>query len=445
MDVTDNWTTQLRKGVLELCVLNVVGQASVYGYDIVKRLRSIDALVIREGTVYPILSRLKRDGLVSTSLQESPEGPARKYYELTPRGELVRGEMNAYWEVLKRGMDTLKQGFHHDDDGATDLHPGRAEQPRTVPRPRQERASTAPVGRCRRRGARDPGTHRGGAGGRVRAGHGRALAERARPARQPLPGWRRLLLQLSSGREDWRLAYLTLGLFLGCPLLGPAAPLAFFASILVARAGLALLDERGEPVGARRWFLYPPLVFIYVDLAIVALILPPLPLLVLAIDAPPELLAVRDFFFGGLPDPFWLSTASDRGGRGNVVAGAGLALAGFRRAVRWSFWPFADWFEPRHGLRIALVGLVIAAVSGLGSRWCSSRPWQERHGLTTVPGGERRLRPPQFAAPAARTTVHRTARDRVRRIADRPDAFRSFSYPNYAALRARRDLERPSS
>ena len=109
MDVTDNWTTQLRKGVLELCVLNVVGQAPIYGYDIVKRLRGIDALVIREGTVYPILSRLKRDGLVNTSLQESPEGPARKYYELTPRGELVRGEMNAYWEVLKRGMDALKK------------------------------------------------------------------------------------------------------------------------------------------------------------------------------------------------------------------------------------------------------------------------------------------------------------------------------------------------
>ena len=129
---------------------------------------------------------------------------------------------------------------------------------------------------------------------------------------------------------------------------------------------MALLDERGEPVGARRWFLYPPLVFIYVDLAIVALILPPLPLLVLAIDAPPELLAVRDFFFGGLPDPFWLSTAL------LIAAAAGTwwlglgALSGFRRAERWSFWPFADWFEPRHGLRIALVGLVIAAVSGLG-------------------------------------------------------------------------------
>ena len=108
--VTENWTTQLRKGVLELCILNVVSQARVYGYDIVRQLRGIDALVIREGTVYPILSRLKRDGLVTTSLQESPEGPARKYYELTARGRQVCDEMNAYWDVLKRGIDALKTG-----------------------------------------------------------------------------------------------------------------------------------------------------------------------------------------------------------------------------------------------------------------------------------------------------------------------------------------------
>ena len=182
-----------------------------------------------------------------------------------------------------------------------------------------------------------------------------------------LPAWRKMLLQISSGREDWRLAYLTLGLFVGCPLLGPAAPLAFFTSILVARAGLALLDERGEPVGARKWFIYPPLVFIYVDLAIVALLLPPLILLGLAVDAPPELLALRDFLFGWLPDPFRLSaTLLIAAAAGTWWLGLGLGLAGFRRAVRWVFWPFADWFERRHGLRIALVGLVIAAVSGLG-------------------------------------------------------------------------------
>jgi PadR family transcriptional regulator, regulatory protein PadR len=80
VEVADNWTTQLRKGVLELGILNVIGRSRVYGYDIVRQLRDVDALVVREGTIYPILSRLKRDGLVRTSLEESPAGPARQSY-----------------------------------------------------------------------------------------------------------------------------------------------------------------------------------------------------------------------------------------------------------------------------------------------------------------------------------------------------------------------------
>jgi PadR family transcriptional regulator PadR len=109
VDVTDNWTTQLRKGLLELCILNVVGRQRVYGYDVVKQLRNVDALVVGEGTIYPILSRLKRDGLVKTSLEESPAGPARKYYELTKRGEQLLAEMNAYWDVLTNGIDSLRK------------------------------------------------------------------------------------------------------------------------------------------------------------------------------------------------------------------------------------------------------------------------------------------------------------------------------------------------
>jgi PadR family transcriptional regulator, regulatory protein PadR len=110
MEVADNWTTQLRKGVLELCMLNVIGRGRVYGYDIVRQLRDIDALVVREGTIYPILSRLKRDGLVRTSLEESPAGPARKYYELTRRGQQLLDEMNVYWDTLSRGMSQLRNG-----------------------------------------------------------------------------------------------------------------------------------------------------------------------------------------------------------------------------------------------------------------------------------------------------------------------------------------------
>jgi PadR family transcriptional regulator, regulatory protein PadR len=111
VEIADNWTTQLRKGVLELCILNVIGQGRIYGYDIVRRLREIDALVLREGTIYPILSRLKRDGLVRTSLEESNEGPARKYYELSRRGDELLREMNGYWDALTRGMSTIREGI----------------------------------------------------------------------------------------------------------------------------------------------------------------------------------------------------------------------------------------------------------------------------------------------------------------------------------------------
>ena len=74
----DNWTTQVRKGVIELCVLNALGSGRLYGYDIVRRLRELDGMFISEGTVYPLLNRLKREALVQTMLEESPEGPARK-------------------------------------------------------------------------------------------------------------------------------------------------------------------------------------------------------------------------------------------------------------------------------------------------------------------------------------------------------------------------------
>lgn len=104
----DNWATQLRKGMLELCILNAIKGTSLYGYDIVRRLRDIDGLVISEGTVYPILSRLKREGFVRTQIKESTEGPARKYYELTPKGERILTRMNDYWQDIKTGTNIVK-------------------------------------------------------------------------------------------------------------------------------------------------------------------------------------------------------------------------------------------------------------------------------------------------------------------------------------------------
>lgn len=100
----DNWTTQLRKGLLELCIVNLLAKGDVYGYDLVKQLSEVKGLVVTEGTIYPLLSRLKRLGLVTTRLAESTSGPARKYHRLTPAGERMRGTMNMYWNELADGV-----------------------------------------------------------------------------------------------------------------------------------------------------------------------------------------------------------------------------------------------------------------------------------------------------------------------------------------------------
>ena len=105
----ENWTTQLRKGILEYCILKAFSGGRQYGYDIVRRLREIDGLVISEGTIYPILSRLKRDELVEYSLEESNEGPARKYYKLTRNGKQILGTMHQYWEKIMKGIDAIQE------------------------------------------------------------------------------------------------------------------------------------------------------------------------------------------------------------------------------------------------------------------------------------------------------------------------------------------------
>jgi PadR family transcriptional regulator PadR len=104
----DNWTTQLRKGLLEFCILNAISNERVYGYDIIRKLRSIECLIISEGTIYPILSRLKREELVCTSLEESNEGPARKYYQLTAYGNEVLSQMNNIWNRVLDGVQRIQ-------------------------------------------------------------------------------------------------------------------------------------------------------------------------------------------------------------------------------------------------------------------------------------------------------------------------------------------------
>ncbi|HUP49200.1 MAG TPA: PadR family transcriptional regulator [Thermoanaerobaculia bacterium] len=105
----ENWTTQLRKGLLELAILNALGSSPLYGYDIVRRLGEVDGLVITEGTIYPILSRLRNEDYVETYIQESPEGPARKYYRLTGRGREELRRMNRHWERLHEAISHVRK------------------------------------------------------------------------------------------------------------------------------------------------------------------------------------------------------------------------------------------------------------------------------------------------------------------------------------------------
>jgi PadR family transcriptional regulator PadR len=107
-----SWTTQLRKGALELAILNALNGDRLYGYDIVRILRGYEGLMIGDGTVYPILSRLKADGLVRATIEDSPDGPPRKYYELTRTGRDTLVEMNQAWESLVSSVEELRRGAH---------------------------------------------------------------------------------------------------------------------------------------------------------------------------------------------------------------------------------------------------------------------------------------------------------------------------------------------
>ncbi|MCC6232583.1 MAG: PadR family transcriptional regulator [Verrucomicrobiales bacterium] len=108
-DFFDNWTVQVRKGLIELCVLNALAERERYGYELVKTLVDLPGLGITEGTLYPLLSRLRLQGIVTTRLEESSEGPVRKYYALTEEGRTLRLQMLEYLDELNRGAGMLRR------------------------------------------------------------------------------------------------------------------------------------------------------------------------------------------------------------------------------------------------------------------------------------------------------------------------------------------------
>ena len=103
----DNAKSQMRKGMLEYCVLLLLRRQPSYANDIIKQLKEADLIVV-EGTLYPLLTRMKKESLLSYEWQESFQGPPRKYYALTAEGSQALNEMDATWTSLARTIDVLK-------------------------------------------------------------------------------------------------------------------------------------------------------------------------------------------------------------------------------------------------------------------------------------------------------------------------------------------------
>jgi PadR family transcriptional regulator PadR len=103
----DQKFSPIRKGLLEFLVLRIVSGTTVYVADILKRLADTE-FATQEGTLYPLLSKLRREGLVDYDWQESDAGPPRKYYRLTPAGRSHLAELDEYWDRINRTISGLR-------------------------------------------------------------------------------------------------------------------------------------------------------------------------------------------------------------------------------------------------------------------------------------------------------------------------------------------------
>jgi PadR family transcriptional regulator PadR len=106
-DATEKWEVQLRKGCLELAILASLWGGKLYGLEILRRLENGSGLVVAEGTVYPLLSRLKAEGLLDSEWVEAEAGHPRKYYRLTPLGRKRAAEMARVWSEFAGSVEDL--------------------------------------------------------------------------------------------------------------------------------------------------------------------------------------------------------------------------------------------------------------------------------------------------------------------------------------------------
>lgn len=108
MEKETNITSQMRKGMLEYCVLLTLrASGTCYPNDLISRLAQSQMIVV-EGTIYTLLNRLRKEGKLEYEWQESPKGPPRKYYKLTPEGEKALAEMSKVWDELSHTVESLR-------------------------------------------------------------------------------------------------------------------------------------------------------------------------------------------------------------------------------------------------------------------------------------------------------------------------------------------------
>jgi PadR family transcriptional regulator PadR len=107
--IVENTQTQMRKGILEYCILSIISRGEIYASDIIAELKNANLLVV-EGTLYPLLTRLKNNGLLTYNWQESTSGPPRKYYTLSPAGAEVLKRLDTTWEELSYSVKTALKG-----------------------------------------------------------------------------------------------------------------------------------------------------------------------------------------------------------------------------------------------------------------------------------------------------------------------------------------------
>lgn len=96
----------MRKGLLEYCILSIISRSEAYASDILETLKNAELLVV-EGTLYPLLTRMKNEGLLSYRWQESTGGPPRKYYTLTPEGEQLLAQLDEEWQSICQAVNQI--------------------------------------------------------------------------------------------------------------------------------------------------------------------------------------------------------------------------------------------------------------------------------------------------------------------------------------------------